>query len=601
MGSTEKPHARLGDLLVARGVISEDQLARALEVQQKDQRDRLLGEILVDLGYAAPEQVLSAVAEGCGVPFVCLTPPLVDPAVRGVLSAAFIQKHGVLPLFRVRDVLTVAVSEPSNLFLVDEIAHAAGLSVQIVAATADCIYEMLDETRPEGQDGARFLDDLAADMPIAQDILLPDDYESAYGNWPAEKVASFLVREAVRSRASDIHLEPDEKVLRIRFRVDGVLHVVMRPPSRVAPGLMAALDEMVGTPAKGSPGSEARRSARLLVQGRTVQVHVASLAGAFGSRAVVRLVRDDEAQKPLEKLGCDFELLARYRGLLADGRGLVVVAGPRESGVTTTLYSTINALDPVRLNVCTFEAAVHFSLPGVNQFSPATCGTADRGAILSRLLLQQPDVLVLDGVLDDRLAETAVEAALDGRLVLAQVRARDAAEAIAWLAARVPSGALTAALRGVLAQRLVRTVCLHCRGPHDPPAPLRRRIAETFGPVEEYVQGRGCPNCAKTGFRGQIGLFELAAFTGDLPEAVRRGADTETLRAAIRAAGHPSLWFDGINKVRAGISPIGEVMDVLTGCPGGPGEAQVPAAAGGPRAGPQTERAAEAALVVQAK
>lgn len=596
MASAIKHRARLGDLLTERGIITDEQLTRALEVQQRDQRDKLLGEILMDLGYASADQVLSAVAESCGVPFVRLTPPLVDPAVRGALPAAFIQKHGVLPLFRVRDVLTVAVAEPSNLFLVDEISHAAGLSVQVVAATAENIYGMLDETRPEGKDGGPFLDDLGGDLPVSGDMLLPDDYDSAYGSWPPEKVAGFLVREAVRSRASAIHLEPDEKVLRIRFRIDGVLHVVMRPPSRVAAGLAGALDEMVATAGKGAQGQDARRSARLLVQGRAVQIHVASLSGAFGPRTVVRLVRDDEAQKPLEKLGCDFELLAQYRALLGGGRGLVVVAGPHESGVTTTLYGTLSALDPIRLNVCTFESAVNFSLPGVNQFSPATCGTTDKAAVLPRLLLQQPDVLMLDGVMDDSLATMAAEAALDGCLVLAQIRARDAADALARLRARVPAEVLTAALRGVLAQRLVRTVCLHCRGTHEPPAPLRRRISETFGPVEEYIKGRGCNNCGQTGFRGQIGLFELVPMSGEIADLLRAGADAETLRAAIRAAGHPSLWFDGINKVRAGISSIEEVMDVLRGCPGEAIDAGPPTAGGHRPSGPKTAKAAEAAL-----
>lgn len=565
MALATKHRARLGDLLTARQVLTAQQLAHALEVQQSGQPGRLLGEILVDLGYATQEQVLSAVAEACGVPFARLTPQLVDASVRGALPATFMQKHGVLPLFRVRDVLTVAVSEPSNIFLVDEIAHAAGLSVQVVAAVADNIYRMLDETRPEGKEFAQLLDDGEGDMSASPDLLLPDDYEAAYGTWPPEKVASLLVREAVRSRANAIHLEPDEKVLRIRFRIDGVLHVVMRPPVRLAAGLAAAFDEMLGAANKTPAAQGSRRSARLLVQGRSVQVHVASLGGAFGPRTVVRLVRDDEAQKPLEKLGCDFELLSAYHGLLADGSGLVVVAGPRESGVTTTLYSTLNALDPVRLNVCTFEACVNFSLPGVNQFSPATCGTVNSADILPRLLLQQPDVLMLDGVLDATVARAAVDAALGGCLVLAQVRARDAADAIARLAMHVPGEMLALALRGVLAQRLVRTVCPHCRTRHEPAPALRRRIAETSSPIEEYVKGRGCSVCGQTGFLGRIGLFELAPSRGDLAEPIRAGADADAIRAAIRAAGYPSIWTDGVNKVRAGITAIEEVVDVLAG------------------------------------
>ena len=585
MATATKHRPRLGDLLTAHDVITPQQLTHALEVQQDGRQDRLLGEILMDLGYATQEQVLSAVAQAWGVPFAHLTPQLVDPAVRSSLPAAFIQKHCVLPLFRVRDVLTVAVSEPSNIFLVDEIAHAAGLSAQVVAATADNIYQMLDETRADAKDPSELLDDGGGELPISADLLLPDNYESVYGTWPPEKVASLLIREAVRSRASAIHLEPDEKVLRIRFRIDGLLHVVMRPPARLAAGLAAAFDEMTGTSGKASPAQGFRRSARLLVQGRGVQIQAASLSGASGPRTVVRLVRDDEAQKPLEKLGCDVELLAAYRELLAEGHGLVVVAGPRESGLTTTLYSTLNALDPVRLNVCTLESCVHFSLPGINQFSPATCGAAHAPDILSRLLLQQPDVLMLDGVMDADVALAAAETALDGRLVLVQVRARDAADAIATLAAEVPAEPLASALRGVLTQRLVRTVCLHCRTPYDPPASLRHRVTQTFGPVAEYVKGRGCASCGQTGSLGPIGLFELTPVDAALADLIRAGGDLQTMRNVIRSAGRPSIWLDAGNKIRAGITSVEEVMDVLAGYPGGaPGDAD------------QKERAAEAAL-----
>jgi type IV pilus assembly protein PilB len=569
MATGTKHRARLGDLLIAHGVITAEQLADALDVQQRGQQERLLGEILVDLGYATQEQVLAGVAEACGVPFARLTPQLVDPAVRCALPEAFIQKHGVLPLFRVRDMLTAASSEPSNLFLIDEIAHASGLSVQLVAATAENIYQMLDETRTAGE-GAAVTADESADLPVSGELLLSDDYDSVYGAWPPEKVASLLVREAVAARASAIHLEPDEKVLRIRFRIDNRLHVVMRPPVRLAGDLAHAFDGIMGCSGPVPTGQDQRRSARLLVAGRAVQVHLASLASAFGPRTVVRIVRDDEAMKPLEKLGCDFELLAAYRAILAEARGLVLIAGPRESGITTTIYSTLNAVDPVRLNVCTFESCVNFSLPGMNQFSPATCGTPDAESALARLLLQQPDVLALDGVMSPAVATMAVEAALDGRLVLAQVRAVDAADAVASLAAQAPPDAVAMALRGVMAQRVVRTVCLHCRGAGEPPVALRRRVAEAFGPVEQYVKGRGCSSCNRTGYSGQIGIFELVPLSGNLAELVRAGADRESLRAAIRSAGHPSLWTDGINKVRAGITSVEEVMDVLAGCPGGP-------------------------------
>jgi type IV pilus assembly protein PilB len=561
-----KQRARLGDLLISRGVITEEQLAKALEVQRRGGQEKLLGEILVDLGYASQEQVLSAVAEACGVPFARLSGELLDPAVRSALPEAFCRKHGVLPLFRVRDVLTVAVPEPANVFLVDEIAQAAGTNVQIVAATTDNIYQILEQTRGEDRSSSP-ADELAGSWQVGETLERAGEYEAVYGDWPPEKLADLLLHEAVRAGADAIHLEPDEKVLRVRFRIDGILHVVMRPPARLAAGLTAAFVDLMGLSGRSS-AAEPCRSARIVVQGRAAQLHLASIEGAYGPRTVARIIREEEAARPLEKLGCEFKLLDRYRELVAGLRGLFVVAGPRASGVTTTLYSALGDLDPVRLNVCTFEACIGFHLTGLSQFSPATCGMAERSEAFARLLLQEPDVLMLDGVMDERVAAMAVEAALDERLVLAQIKALDASDAVARLADWVSGDALASVLRGVLAQRLVRTICPHCKAPYDVPAALRRSLAETVGSIEGFSKGRGCAACRHTGFLGRIGLFELLPMEPDIANLVRQGADAERLREAARQAGHPSLWMDGLNKTRAGITSLEEVMDALTGCPG---------------------------------
>jgi type IV pilus assembly protein PilB len=567
MPKVNKNRVLLGDLLVQRGVVTNEQRVHALELQQNGQQQRLIGEILVDMGYATKEQVLSAVAESCSVPFARLVPQLVDPSVRSVLPESFLQKHGVLPLFRVRDMLTVATAEPSNLFLVDEVAHVAGLNVQLVAATPDNIYQMIEYAAAEHKDEPP-AEEASAENIVTGDMTLLDDYDSAYGTWPPEKVMHLLVREAVRSRASAIHMEPDEKVLRVRFCIDGVLHVVMRPPSRLAVGLTGALEEIMGCAGRdATPGGDGQRSARLLVQGKAVQLHLVTLGTAFGPRVTVRLVRDDEAQQPLEKLGCDFELLARYREMIAPMRGLVIVAGPRASGLTTTLYSTLNALDPIRLNICTFEGSINFNVSSVSQFSPSTCGVAEPDAALGRLLLQQPDVLVLDCEMNVAAWMIAAEAARDGCLVIARLRASDAADTITRLAAHVPPDILGVALRGVLAQRLVRTICPHCRMTYEPPVHVQRRVAEAFGPVETYVKGRGCSQCGRTGLAGQIGLFELVPVDGGLAPHLERSPGRTGWRAAIRAAGYPSLWVDGINKVRAGITSLDEVTAALSGYP----------------------------------
>ncbi len=556
---------RLGDLLVKRNVITQDQLSHALDVQRRGRQEKLVGEILVDLGYASAEQVLAAVAEGCGVPFARLVPPLVDPKARSALPETFIQKHGVLPLFRVRDVLTVAAAEPANLFLADEIAQTSGLVVQVVAASGDNIYEMVEQTRAAAGADAEGAD---PDLRVLDHEIQPEDYESAYESWPAEEVAGLLVREAVRARAAAIHLEPEEKVLRVRFRIDGALHVVMRPPMRLAAGLLDAFRAMLDLAGDEASGRAPSGGGRIALQGAAAHLHLDTLGGAFGTRAVVRLVRDDESQRPLEKLGCDFDLLADYMDRVARLRGLFLVAGPGDCGATTTLYSTLHYLDPVRSNICTYEARIGYRISGINQFSPATTGHGDADAAFDRLCAQQPDVVMLDDMLDEALAPSVLRAAREGCFVLARMRAVDAADAAARLAAWTGPAEVTEVLRGVLGQRLVRIVCPHCKTTHEPPGALRRSIAETFGRVEAYVKGRGCAACRRTGFLGRIGCFELLPGDGAVAEALRAGGGAEALRKAARGdAPHP-LWADGIHKVRAGITSLAEAADVLATCPG---------------------------------
>ncbi len=561
--TSSSARVRLGDLLVAHEVITPEQLQHALGIQRDGQQERLLGEILIDLDYATDDQVLAAVAEACGVPFARLTPVLVDPAVRSVLPESFIQKHGVLPLFKIRDTLTVAVSEPANVFLVDEIARVAGTNVQVAAATGDNIYEMLEQTRT---DEAPRATQGEAEFAVTDELLQPEDYDSAYGNWPPVKVARLLLREAVRSGASAIHLEPEEKVLRVRFRIDGVLHVVMRPPMRVATGLTAALRELMGVDADEMPWGRPI-DAPVRVQEHAVQLHMLSLHGAYGPRTVIRLVREDEAHRNLEKLGADFKLLDAYRHLVHATRGLVVVAGPREAGTTTTLYGTVLDLDPARLNVCTCEAAIAFPLSGVNQFSPATLGAPNPAAAVEAILAQRPDVLMLDGTADPGTGAMLARAVRDGCFVLMHVPAADAAEAMAGLRHLLPPDAVARHLRGVLAQRLVRTVCPDCQSSYEPSGRQKSRLVETFGGDGRFVKGRGCPACRRTGFRGRIGLFELVPNTGNVAAALSGGADEDMLRDALAHDGCPTLWQDGVNKVRAGITSPDEVIEVLAACP----------------------------------
>lgn len=561
---------RLGDLLIERGVIDADGLTRALQAQKTQGHQRLLGEVIVQLGLAGEEQVLEVLASAYGVPFARISPKIADPKVIEVLPREFLEKQGVLPLFLVRDVLTLAVPEPANVFLVEEVERITGYRVQIVAATSKDIASTLQNYLPDAN--VFIIDDLVDEMGdddlalVEQQIQDLSDLEACAEESPIIKLANYLIYSAVKDGASDIHIEPGERSLRVRNRIDGVLYVKMTPPYQMLPAIVSRLKIMAGLDI-----SERRMpqdgGIKVIINKRPVDLRLSTIPGKFGEKVVMRIVDTRNAMTGLEQLGFSVDMLTRYRTLIQQPNGVVLVTGPTGSGKSTTLYATLNAINDDAVNICTVEDPVEFNLKGVNQFQTNDKAGFTFASALRSLLRQDPDIIMVGEIRDTETGRIATQAALTGHLVLSTLHTNDAPSAMTRLFnIGVEPYLVAAAVRGVLAQRLVRKVCTHCKEITEPPAALRKALDRLgCGGVETFYHGTGCTKCRQSGYAGRLGVYELFIPSEDALEAVSRGVPLQELRKIAHEGGYTTLVQDGVEKVRAGLITVDELFRATAG------------------------------------
>jgi type IV pilus assembly protein PilB len=556
----------LGQLLIGKELIQQDQLERALEEQKQNNHQKLLGEILVELHLCNEDQITEALAQAYDVPYARISPRVADPKVISSLPRDFLEKHQVLPLFLVEGVLTVAVPEPANVFLLEEIERVSGHPAQVVAATARDIKATLQAYLPNDQ--VFVIDDIIDEVDPNDFTLVENkvadiaDLEQAAGDSPVIKLVNYCIYTAVKDGASDIHIEPGDNLLRIRYRVDGCLTEKLRPPPQMHVAVASRIKIMAGLdiserhlPQEGG--------IHVMMDKRPIDLRVSTVPGRHGEKVVVRIIDNEKASVRLEKLGFGYDMLKVWRKLLALPNGILLVTGPTGSGKSTTLYASLQELNRDDVNLCTVEDPVEYNLAGVNQFQVnEKAGFTFAGALRS-LLRQDPDILMVGEIRDAETAKLATQASLTGHLVLSTLHTNDSVGAITRLYnIGVEPYLVGATLGGVLAQRLVRKLCQSCKEPYAPGVNERRQI-EKFGPaVETLYRPKGCSRCRNLGFSGRIGIYELLVPDDAMIERISQGANLNELRELARKTGMKSLRADGVEKVTAGITTLDEVYRV---------------------------------------
>jgi type IV pilus assembly protein PilB len=558
------PRLQLGQMLVARHLISQKQLEDALEHQRENGSRALLGETLVQLGFVSDHDVMEVVAESYGIPFAKDIARIADPKALEALSREYLLEHLVLPLFIVRDVLTVAVAEPANLYLFEDIRHRTGKTVQIVATTGAEIRAALEAYVPAAN--VFVIDELSKEIDenslsvVEREVAEIDDLREVAGRSPVVKTVNALLMSAVHEGASDIHIEPAEHRLRVRFRIDGRLFEKTDPPWKMAAAITSRIKIMANLDI-----SERRLpqdgDIHVLLEGRPVDLRVSTMPGRHGEKVVIRIIDSRASLVPLERLGMTPDLLKRWTDVIDKPNGIALVTGPTGSGKSTTLYSVLASLNQSDLNISTVEDPIEATLPGVNQFQVNEKAGFSFASALRAMLRQDPDVLMVGEIRDAETATTAVQAALTGHLVFSTLHTNDAVSAITRLVnVGIESYLVAAVIRGVLAQRLVRRICPHCREPFEPEAHIRAEIEAITGPIASFAHGAGCARCRGSGFAGRLGVFELLVPDENFVVAVSRGASLQELSALARSSSLRTMRMDGFEKVRDGQTTFEEVV-----------------------------------------
>jgi type IV pilus assembly protein PilB len=559
---------RLGSLLIERGFLSPEELQSALDAQKQEGLRKLLGEILVELGYCTEDQVIECLASEYGVPYAKLDTRMMDVKIVDILPREYIEKNLVLPLFLIRGVLTIAVNEPSNLFLIDEIHGLTNQQVQIVAASPKDIRRMT-ATLPNSK--VFVIDDIiegsdAADVTLIEEAIEDiGDIEEVAGQSPIIRLVNYVIFNAVKEGASDIHVEPSERCMRVRYRIDGRLHKSLEVPPHLLGAVTSRIKIMAGMDISERRLPQDGR-VHVMLEGRKIDLRVSTFPTNHGEKTVIRVLDTRAVSLNLEDLGFAEDILTTFQATIRSPNGIILVTGPTGSGKSTTLYAALNAVSSMENNVCTVEDPIEYHLPLINQFQVQSKIGMTFPKALRTLLRQDPDIIMVGEIRDEETARTAIQAALTGHLVFSTLHTNDAPSAITRLINMgVEPYLIGAALNMVLAQRLVRRICPKCRAAYEPARTIRKTLERMGHDIPEFHKGMGCRACRNTGFKGRIGIHELLVISDEMRDAIVADPTIGNLRKMAGRAGLITLTHDGFRKVREGITTVEEVFQVAGG------------------------------------
>ncbi len=553
---------QLADILLESGLADEAQLAAAYDEHQRVGRS--LGRVLVENGVLSEAQLVAALAYQIGLPFVDLAERTIDGSAVALVPATVCRRHLVLPIGYEDGRLVLAMADPANVFALDDVRSLTSLEPRPVVATREDLQAAIDRhCRDDAQmEDLRTAmdadDDSSADLAAITQVV-----EEA----PIVKYVNLLITQAISDGASDIHLEPGEAEMRVRYRIDGVLHDVMRSPRSIQSGVISRLKIMSDIDiAERRKPQDGRLS--VAARGGTVDLRVATLPTVWGEKVVMRILDNSTARLDLADLGFSDDNYQRFGTSYTKPYGMILVTGPTGSGKSTTLYATLNIVSKPEINVITVEDPVEYRLPGINQVQVNVRAGLTFAAALRSILRSDPDVVLIGEVRDHETAQIAIEAALTGHLVLSTLHTNDAPSAVTRLTEMgIEPFLVGSALDSILAQRLARRLCSRCKEPYQP-ARSDLAAARMDWPADADLptlfRPAGCPACAKTGYKGRLALHEVMLVTEEIERlAVARASATEIGNVA-REQGMRTLRQDGLSKVLTGATSIEEIFRVVS-------------------------------------
>src|SRR3954467_14540834 len=559
MSQVKRKSKQLGQILIELGYITTAQLETALEEHRKTPKS--LGRVLIDLGLIKETDLVRALAEQVGLEFVDLAEFQVDPGSTTLLPEALARRYRALPIGDRDGRLLVAMSDPANVYALDDIRAMTNRDAQPAAATAGDIEQAIRKYSVMGDQVEQLASEAAE---LAEDDI--DQVAAALEEAPIVKLVTAIMSQAVNDRASDVHIEPAEKDVRIRFRVDGVLHEVMRPKKNIQAGLISRLKVMADMNiAEKRVPQDGRVSIR--VGGKALDLRVATLPTVYGEKIVIRILDKSQSLIELPKLGFSEDSYKRFEQSFRKPYGALLVTGPTGSGKSTTMYATLNILNNADRNIITVEDPVEYRMAGVNQIQVHPKAGLTFASALRSILRADPDVILIGEIRDRETAQIALQASLTGHLVLSTLHTNDAPNTVTRLVDMgMEAYKIAPALRGIVAQRLARKLCSKCREEYTPE---REALVSARFPWQDgadlptLFRAAGCSACSKTGYRGRLALHEVMPVTEEIERlTVERASAVEIGRVA-REQGMQTLRDDGMAKVLAGVTTLEEILRVV--------------------------------------
>jgi len=562
-----------GDFLIGLGVITSDQLKKASQEQR--QKGERLEQAIVRLEYAKEELALQCLADYFNLPYVDLDTYLIDEKVIKTIPEEMARRHTLIPLFKIGSALTVAMTNPLNLLALDELRNKVKTDVEITISTEKKIKKAIEQHY--GATAAALENTLQHLMkgsmaPTSQE---PLDYKKTYDlavkdihvgpmdEAPAARMLDLVMIQAIRDRASDIHFEPDEKTLRVRFRIDGFLYESLTLPKPIHPALTSRIKILAEMDI-----AETRLpqdgNFNVKMENRGFEVRVSTFPTIYGENVVLRILDQTSPLFKLEELGFSEDTLDHFKQLIRKSSGIILVTGPTGSGKTTTLYALLNMINSKGKNIITIEDPVEYRLAFIRQTQINPKAGINFATGLRSILRQDPDIIMIGEIRDLETSEIAMQAALTGHLVLSTLHTNDAPEAISRLVdIGVEPYLISSTVIGVLAQRLIRTICPDCKTPYqvDPNVlkDLGEEVAKLKNPLTLY-RGKGCKHCKQSGYWGRSGIYEFLFVNEEIKKLISERASTQVIRdVAKKTAGLVPLRVDGLRKVLKGITTLDEV------------------------------------------
>lgn len=561
------PRKTVEALLLERGDITEEQLTQALQVRSATP-GKSMAQVLLTMSVVSDSQILSALAETLGLPFESPDRAAIQPEAFAILPPDYIRKRLVLPARFVDGKLLVLLADPTNVFLIDEVKRKGRRDIRIGVTTAGDINRVVELMTSSTADlkVEEIIKDMAEDgVQIVQDTKDDvTDLAKIGSESPIIRFVNYLIHDAIKQSASDIHIEPKEKALKIRYRIDGVLFDAMSPPYTMTPAVISRLKIMANLDISERRLPQDGRI-RAVIHDRKVDLRMSTLPTADGEKVVIRILDNRSINVPLEDLGFSEDNLTIWKTQIEQPHGIILVTGPTGSGKTTTLYSSLRCMDGAKLNISTVEDPIEYQLAQASQVQVHEKINMSFSVALRALLRQDPDVIMLGEIRDAETARIAVQASLTGHLVLSTMHTNDAPASITRLInVGVEPYLISAAVNAILAQRLVRKICPTCREPFVPSDEMQEFLALQGMAARQTFKGRGCDRCRKTGYQGRLGIYELLVMDDSMRDMVTRNPDVTQLRKLCRERGLVPLREDGLQKVLKGLTTVDEILRVTS-------------------------------------